>query len=123
MLNVFHSVNTTRKGNHNIYASNASDIWENGTVLYIGDSLPTVINVSAVFRYLFYVSSIQELFSNIGVCEIGIVGECSNNKNNARNDYKTRRMYVLINETAMKKVIIIDYSSDSSCVFIFAFIY
>lgn len=76
ILNFCHLVNTTKDGNHTIYASNASDLWENGTVLYRGESLPTVINVSAVFRYLTYVSRNQNKFSELEVCEIGIVGEC-----------------------------------------------
>ncbi|XP_071160326.1 uncharacterized protein [Mytilus edulis] len=67
-------VNTTNRGNHTIYASNASDLWVNGTVLYRGESVPTVINVSSIFRYLTYVSRNQNKFSELEVCEIGIVG-------------------------------------------------
>ncbi|CAC5360073.1 PLXNA [Mytilus coruscus] len=67
-------VNTTKEGNHTVHASNASSTWENGAVLYRGESLPTMINVDVICRYIIYVSSIQDQFSDLEVCEIGIVG-------------------------------------------------
>ncbi|XP_052080277.1 hepatocyte growth factor receptor-like isoform X2 [Mytilus californianus] len=67
-------VNITKEGNHTLYASNYSGLWENGTVLFRGESLPTVINVSAVFRYLIYEPPIQNQIFKLEVCEIGIVG-------------------------------------------------
>ncbi|CAC5364405.1 unnamed protein product [Mytilus coruscus] len=66
-------VNTEKGGNHTIYASNFSGGWENGTVLYSNESLSSVINVNAVFRYLIYVN-IPDENSSFEVCEIGIVG-------------------------------------------------
>ncbi|XP_063446092.1 plexin-2-like [Mytilus trossulus] len=67
-------VNTINPGNHTIYASNTSHLWGNETVLYLGEALPDVINLSGVFRYLTYVYRNQNKFSEIEVCEIGIVG-------------------------------------------------
>ncbi|CAG2245818.1 unnamed protein product [Mytilus edulis] len=67
-------VNTKNPGNHTIYASNTSHLWENETVLYMGEALSNVINVSGVFRYLTYVSRNRNKFSELEVCEIGIVG-------------------------------------------------
>ncbi|VDI33932.1 Hypothetical predicted protein [Mytilus galloprovincialis] len=68
-------VNTTKDGNHIIYASNNSDLWKSGIVLYNNESSPTVISVNAVFRYLTYIYYIQNQFLELRVCEIGIVGE------------------------------------------------
>ncbi|XP_071160360.1 uncharacterized protein [Mytilus edulis] len=67
-------VKTKNSGNHTIYASKASHLWGNETVLYMGEALPNVIKVSGVFRYLTYVSRNQNKFSELEVCEIGIVG-------------------------------------------------
>ncbi|VDI43321.1 Hypothetical predicted protein, partial [Mytilus galloprovincialis] len=66
--------NNPTGGNHTIYASNSSGIWENGTVLYRNKSLPTVIYVDAVFRYMIYVPPIQDENSSLEICEVGIVG-------------------------------------------------
>ncbi|VDI27171.1 Hypothetical predicted protein [Mytilus galloprovincialis] len=65
---------TTREGNHTLYASNTSTSWQSGTILYKETSLPSEINVYAVFRYLTYESPVEGLFSELEVCEIGIVG-------------------------------------------------
>ncbi|XP_071159994.1 plexin A3-like [Mytilus edulis] len=66
--------NNSNGGNHTIYASNSSGIWENGTVLYRNETLPTVILVDVVFRYMIYVPPIQDENSSLEVCEVGIVG-------------------------------------------------
>ncbi|XP_052071237.1 multiple epidermal growth factor-like domains protein 10 isoform X2 [Mytilus californianus] len=65
---------TTREGIHTIYASNTSTSWKSGTILYKETSLPSEINLHAVFRYLTYESSVESFFSELEVCEIGIVG-------------------------------------------------
>ncbi|VDI77999.1 Hypothetical predicted protein [Mytilus galloprovincialis] len=65
---------TTREGNHTLYASNTSTSWQSGTILYKETSLPSEINLYAVFRYLTYESPVEGLFSELEVCEIGIVG-------------------------------------------------
>ncbi|CAC5417493.1 unnamed protein product [Mytilus coruscus] len=57
-----------------LYASNTSISWENGTVLYQGKSLPTEIYFNVVFRYLTYVPPVQDISSELEVCEIGIIG-------------------------------------------------
>lgn len=70
--------NNPNGGNHTIYASNSSGIWENGTVLYRDTSLPTEIYVDSVFRYMIYVPPIQDENSSLEVCEVGIVGKWLN---------------------------------------------
>lgn len=65
------------EGNHTVYASNTSTFWKFGTILYKETSLPTEIHLNSVFRYLTYVPPVQRGTSELEVCEIGIVGECS----------------------------------------------
>lgn len=67
--------NNSNGGNHTIYASNSSGIWENGTVLYKNKKIPTVIYVDVVFRYMIYVPPPQDENSSLEVCEVGIVGK------------------------------------------------
>ncbi|XP_076115345.1 uncharacterized protein LOC143083059 [Mytilus galloprovincialis] len=67
-------VNSTMKGVHTIYASNSSAFPEKVIVLYQGEAFPTAIGVHAVFRYLTYVPGLNNTFSEIEICEIGIVG-------------------------------------------------
>ncbi|VDI83389.1 Hypothetical predicted protein [Mytilus galloprovincialis] len=66
-------VNSTMKGVHTIYASNSSAFPEKVIVLYQGEAFPTAIGVHAVFRYLTYVPGLNNTFSEIEICEIGIV--------------------------------------------------
>lgn len=61
------------KGVHTIYASNSSAFPEKVIVLYQGEAFPTAIGVHAVFRYLTYVPGLNNTFSEIEICEIGIV--------------------------------------------------
>lgn len=71
----FRLVNTTLKVNHTIYATNYSTIWETGAILYRNESLPTMIKVDVICRYIIYASTILDHFSDLEVCEIEIVGE------------------------------------------------
>ncbi|VDH95845.1 Hypothetical predicted protein, partial [Mytilus galloprovincialis] len=64
----------TTKSQHTIYASNTSNTWKGGTVLYNGTYLPTDINVEAVFRFLTYVPSFLSSVTDLELCEIGIIG-------------------------------------------------
>lgn len=66
---------TTKDGPHIVFASNNSNVWNTGTVLYNGTDLPTTINFHAVCRYLTFIHSIKTQTSNLEICEIGIVGE------------------------------------------------
>ncbi|CAC5398621.1 unnamed protein product [Mytilus coruscus] len=65
---------TTREGHHTVYASNTSTTWKDGKVLYSGKSLPTEITFNAVFRYLTYDIPVLGIYSEIEICEIGIIG-------------------------------------------------
>ncbi|CAC5418228.1 PTPRT [Mytilus coruscus] len=65
---------TTREGYHFVYASNNSDTWSIGEVLYNGTTLPTEITFTAVFRYLTYVPPVKDSSSELELCEIGILG-------------------------------------------------
>ncbi|VDI14938.1 Hypothetical predicted protein [Mytilus galloprovincialis] len=67
---------TTNDGKHIYYASNTSDFLTNGTILYEGQIENTNINFSAVLRYLTYVPPVHDNFSELEICEIGIIG-CS----------------------------------------------
>ncbi|XP_071176446.1 uncharacterized protein [Mytilus edulis] len=73
-IHITFTVNTTQKINHTIYASNDSTIWENGAILYRNESLPSMIKVDVICRYIIYASTIRDHFSDLEVCEIGIVG-------------------------------------------------
>ncbi|XP_076072679.1 uncharacterized protein LOC143044511 isoform X2 [Mytilus galloprovincialis] len=64
----------TKVGSHTLYASNTSNSWKTGTILFEDQFLPTRINVSAVFRYLTYVPPSQGTSAELEVCEIGILG-------------------------------------------------
>ncbi|CAC5387616.1 PLXNB [Mytilus coruscus] len=66
-------INSTNTGNHTIYTSNSSALSEYGTVLYSGQSIPSAIKVTTLFRYLIYVPPIYDK-SSLEICEIGIVG-------------------------------------------------
>ncbi|XP_063402882.1 uncharacterized protein LOC134686925 [Mytilus trossulus] len=67
---------TGKEGHHVVYASNNSNTWNIGTVLYKERSLPPEIKFNAVFRYLTYVfNPDQGQPSAIELCEIGI-SEC-----------------------------------------------
>lgn len=66
---------TTKEGLHTVYASNNSNTWNSGTVLYNKTVLPSDIKFEAVFRYLTYVLSAQSQDTNLELCEIGIIGE------------------------------------------------
>ncbi|CAC5417490.1 unnamed protein product [Mytilus coruscus] len=69
--------NTTKVGSHTLYTSNTSNFLKNGTILYDDQIVPTRVNFSAVFRYLtyvMYVSPVHGYFSELEVCEIGILG-------------------------------------------------
>ncbi|VDI25636.1 Hypothetical predicted protein, partial [Mytilus galloprovincialis] len=68
------TVNTTQKVNHTIYATNYSTIWETEAILYRNESLPTMIKVDVICRYIIYASTILDHFSDLEVCEIEIVG-------------------------------------------------
>ncbi|CAC5362800.1 unnamed protein product [Mytilus coruscus] len=66
---------TKKEGHHIVYASNNSNSWNIGTVLYNRQSLPTEIKFNAVFRYLTYVLyRDQGQPSELELCEIGIYG-------------------------------------------------
>ncbi|VDI18885.1 Hypothetical predicted protein [Mytilus galloprovincialis] len=65
---------TTKVGSHTLYASNTSNNFKTGTMVYEGQFLPTRINVRAVFRYLTYVPPVHGKSSVLEVCEIGIIG-------------------------------------------------
>ncbi|CAC5418187.1 PTPRT [Mytilus coruscus] len=65
---------TTKEGHHTVYASNNSNTWNSGTVLYNGTFLPTEINFQAVFRFLTYVPPVRSPFTELELCEIGIIG-------------------------------------------------
>ncbi|VDI44159.1 receptor-type tyrosine-protein phosphatase T [Mytilus galloprovincialis] len=67
-------VGTTSGGHHTVYASNTSNNWTSGTVLYNSTNLPVDVSFSAVFRYLTYVPPVQGGFSELEICEIGILG-------------------------------------------------
>ncbi|CAG2255732.1 unnamed protein product [Mytilus edulis] len=71
--NIASEESTTREGNHTLYASNTSTSWQSGTILYKETSLSSEINLYAVFRYLTYESPVEDLLSELVVCEIGIV--------------------------------------------------
>ncbi|XP_063443552.1 multiple epidermal growth factor-like domains protein 11 isoform X2 [Mytilus trossulus] len=64
----------TKVGSHSLYASNTSNSWKTGTILFEDQFLPTRINVSAVLRYLTYVPPSQGTSAELEVCEIGILG-------------------------------------------------
>ncbi|XP_063398995.1 platelet endothelial aggregation receptor 1-like [Mytilus trossulus] len=64
----------TTDGYHTIYASNDSNTWNNGIVLYNETSVPTEINLQAVFRFLTYARPVQNPFTELELCEIGIIG-------------------------------------------------
>lgn len=66
---------TTNVGHHTVYASNESNTWNNGTVLYNGTLLPTDLNFESVFRFLTYVPLVGEQSTELELCEIGIIGE------------------------------------------------
>ncbi|CAC5355160.1 unnamed protein product [Mytilus coruscus] len=65
---------TTKDGHHTVYASNNSNTWSIGDVLYNGTTLPTEITFTAVFRYLIYVPPVNGSSSELELCEIGILG-------------------------------------------------
>ncbi|XP_076115892.1 uncharacterized protein LOC143083529 [Mytilus galloprovincialis] len=65
---------TATEGHHTIYASNTSNAWKSGTVLYNGTYLPTDINVDAVFRFITYVPPVLSPVTELVLCEIGIIG-------------------------------------------------
>ncbi|XP_076075891.1 uncharacterized protein LOC143046657 [Mytilus galloprovincialis] len=65
---------TTLEGNHTLYASNTSTSWKFGSILYKDTLLPTEISCYVVLRYLTYVPPTEGSFSDLEVCEIGIVG-------------------------------------------------
>ncbi|CAC5395241.1 unnamed protein product [Mytilus coruscus] len=65
---------TTKEGLHTVYASNYSNAWNSGTVLYTGTSLPTEINFKVFFRYVTYVHPVQGPTTDLEICEIGIIG-------------------------------------------------
>ncbi|XP_063443549.1 multiple epidermal growth factor-like domains protein 10 [Mytilus trossulus] len=73
-VHIWFGENTSKVGSHIVYASNTSNSWKTGTVLYEEIVLPTRINVSAVFRYLTYVPPVQGTSSELDVCEIGVIG-------------------------------------------------
>ncbi|VDI58306.1 Hypothetical predicted protein, partial [Mytilus galloprovincialis] len=64
---------TTTKGYHTVYASNDSNTWNSGTVLYNGTSLPTDIYFDVVFRVLTYVPPVNSPVTEHELCEIGII--------------------------------------------------
>ncbi|XP_076112604.1 plexin-B1-like isoform X2 [Mytilus galloprovincialis] len=69
--------NSTKEGNHTIHASDTNGSWENGTVstkFEPSNFTEIKFEFPAVFRYLFYVPSIQDSYSEVEICEIGIVG-------------------------------------------------
>ncbi|CAC5377409.1 PLXND [Mytilus coruscus] len=68
------NVSSALGGNHTIYVSNASSLSENITVIYSGESVPTLINITTVFRYLIYEPPTLTENSSLEICEIGIVG-------------------------------------------------
>ncbi|VDI32401.1 Hypothetical predicted protein, partial [Mytilus galloprovincialis] len=64
-----------KEGHHVVYASNNSNTWNIGTILYNERSLPPEIKFNAIFRYLTYVFyPDQGQPSEIELCEIGISG-------------------------------------------------
>ncbi|XP_063397605.1 multiple epidermal growth factor-like domains protein 10 [Mytilus trossulus] len=64
-----------KEGQHIVYASNNSNTWNIGTVLYNERSLPSEITFNAVFRYITYVLyADQGQPSELELCEIGISG-------------------------------------------------
>ncbi|XP_076115922.1 uncharacterized protein LOC143083542 [Mytilus galloprovincialis] len=65
---------TTTDGYHTVYASNTSNTWTSGTVLYNGTHLPTDIYFDAVFRFLTYVPPVHSPVTELELCEIGIIG-------------------------------------------------
>ncbi|XP_052087518.1 receptor-type tyrosine-protein phosphatase T-like [Mytilus californianus] len=65
---------TTKEDHHTFYASNESNAMNSGTVLYNGTFLPTEINFEAVFKFLTYVPPVQIPFTELELCEIGIIG-------------------------------------------------
>ncbi|XP_063399962.1 multiple epidermal growth factor-like domains protein 10 [Mytilus trossulus] len=65
---------TTTEGYHTVYASNTSNKWTSGTVLYNGTSLPNEIKFQSVFRFLTYVPPVGNQSSELELCEIGIIG-------------------------------------------------
>ncbi|XP_076114506.1 uncharacterized protein LOC143082356 [Mytilus galloprovincialis] len=68
---------TTTEGHHTVYASNDSNTWNSGTVLYNGTSLPTNIYFDVVFRVLTYIPPVNSPVTEHELCEIGII-ECNN---------------------------------------------
>lgn len=65
----------TKEGHHIVYASNDSNTWKSGSVLYNGTFLPTELNFESVFRFLTYAPPVRFPFTELEICEIGIVGE------------------------------------------------
>ncbi|CAC5417489.1 MEGF10_11 [Mytilus coruscus] len=63
-----------KEGTHTLYASNTNNAWKSGIILYQGNTLPSEINFNAVFRYLTYVPPVKGTFSELEICEIGIIG-------------------------------------------------
>lgn len=63
-----------KDGHHTVFASNNSDTWKSGTVLYNGTVLSTDIKVHAVFRILTYVPPVQIPVTDLELCELGIIG-------------------------------------------------
>lgn len=62
-------------GYHTVYGSNDSNIWNSGIVLYNGTILPPEIKFQEVVRFLTYVPPVGIPFTNLELCEIGIIGE------------------------------------------------
>ncbi|CAC5418190.1 PTPRT [Mytilus coruscus] len=65
---------TTKEGHHTVYSSNNSNTWNSGTVLYNGTYVSTEINFTAFFRFLTYVPPVHNPFTDLELCEIGIIG-------------------------------------------------
>ncbi|XP_063399474.1 uncharacterized protein LOC134684090 [Mytilus trossulus] len=65
---------TLKEGHHTFYASNNSDAWKSGTLLYNETVLSTDIKFEAVFRILTYIPPVQVPITDLEFCEIGIIG-------------------------------------------------
>ncbi|CAG2229398.1 unnamed protein product [Mytilus edulis] len=65
---------TTKEGYHTVYASNNSNTWNSGKVLYNGTVLPTEISFQEVFSFLTYMPPVGSPLTELEMCEIGIIG-------------------------------------------------
>ncbi|XP_052059414.1 receptor-type tyrosine-protein phosphatase kappa-like isoform X1 [Mytilus californianus] len=71
---LFFGDNTTTDGKHEVYCSNTTDTWIDGTMLYNAEYNNEDIDVFAVCKYIFYLPPILNENTKIDICEIEIGG-------------------------------------------------